>query len=146
MREGSPEEVLRALTLETERIYLSTCQDFGISGCGELHIKLLERFENFASGRCINKMEGGIISTTINYSMAYCRLMPERIFRDTIPHEVAHAIICLIYPEKFGSLLHGKEWQELAQYLGAQPQEYFDLDFSQAFELENFSEPNLPKV
>jgi hypothetical protein len=55
------------------------------------------------------------------YNLAFFAQYPDHCYGVTIPHEVAHGIADQIFPEETRKDCHGKEWQEVMQYLNLPP-------------------------
>jgi len=68
-------------------------------------------------GRCIEKDIGGIIQI----SMHHCLYSDEEYIRDTILHEIAHALAGCHNG-------HNDVWKEMAIRVGAKPEQYADVD------------------
>ena len=61
---------------------------------------------------------------TISISRAYMESNPYPVMRDTLLHEVAHAVQYI----KTGKTNHGKEWKQIAEQVGCMPKRCADLN------------------
>lgn len=68
-------------------------------------------------GRCVEKGNGGVIQISTHH----CIHSDEEYIKDTILHEIAHALVGTHNG-------HNEVWKEMAVKVGAKPEQYADAD------------------
>ena len=116
-RTSSSKGLLEEIGKTSKNLFHNTCEEFGI----------LIPSKSFRI--CYyDLIPGGLTCAGIagidkyGYYVAYCwklfKIEEEKMFEQTIPHELAHILFLEFYPEIGGTGGHGKHWNELNLYLG----------------------------
>lgn len=116
-------KMYRAIKEEAYKVYDFLRKEFDVPHFLELEVHLFRNRQrkNLATMEDINISSGwclcipAIGMNMVGFSIAHSYLLEEDMFEQTIPHEIAHSFIDQMYPKL--DVAHGKEWQEMMEYL-----------------------------
>lgn len=123
-----------------KNLYYETCRDFGIISPYNLkvffHKGSADNITNIILGRC--RTLSGLKVAEIYIHAGFLKYLPDSAIHETIPHEVAHAIVDQIFPDIEQG--HGKEWAEMMEYFKLPANEFYKITPDMARTIVNFGE------
>ncbi len=113
--------IQQILNDRVESIYYGACDEFGVKNHATILTEIhTEMFGYLGRTLFFGKDLWHVTTIIVRVPVAACRIRTRETFYDTIPHEIAHAVVQQMYPER-PNIGHGELWQEMAKYLGARP-------------------------
>lgn len=140
IRGEEPVYLFRQLEIFVKDLYHETCKDFGILNPFKMDVFLCKELDDrpfgVTLGRCITWFDREIVEVFFHTGML--KILPNELYRVTVPHEVAHAIADQMFPEK--SVGHGNEWKEMMKYFKLPAHEFHGISTEVAKLIVNFGE------
>lgn len=126
----------------TEDLYYQVCREFYIPNPITPSVRLfrspLGDVSQLILAKCITNIEDNYLYLCFNAGLYVHD--PAHLFNVTIPHEIAHALVDQIFPEKLGIVHHGQEWKEMMEYMGLPAKEFADYSLNEAVRIVNYGE------
>lgn len=125
--QGNRRDFFHIIKKKTVNLYEKACDEFGVFPA-PLDVFMVYSFPGYFGQCSTEKLKypfGKVViaNHTIRFHYGWCRKFPYKTFLTTIPHEVAHAVAEILFPE-IEQIGHGKEWQEVMKYFKLIPDQY----------------------